>query len=147
MALAQIVLTFIVMAVYTRAQARASLSLNLRPASANEVPPTTTAQRILVGVTSVGLLLFLVAPLVAPLGKAYGIDPIHLGVVFLANLELGFLFPPMGLNLFLSAQRFGKPLPFVYRKAFPFLVIMSVGVLLVTYLEPMTTGVVRLFKG
>jgi C4-dicarboxylate transporter DctM subunit len=91
--------------------------------------------------------IVVVAPLVAPLGVAYGIDPVHLGVVFLANLELGFLFPPMGLNLFLSAQRFGKPLPFVYKKAFPFLVIMSAGVLLVTYLEPMTTGVVRLFKG
>jgi tripartite ATP-independent transporter DctM subunit len=91
--------------------------------------------------------IVVVAPLVAPLGVAYGIDPIHLGVVFLANLELGFLLPPMGLNLFLSAQRFGKPLPYVYRKAFPFLVIMSVGVLLVTYLEPITTGVVRLVKG
>jgi tripartite ATP-independent transporter DctM subunit len=91
--------------------------------------------------------IVVVAPLVVPLGVAYGIDPVHLGVVFLANLELGFLFPPMGLNLFLSAQRFGKPLPFVYKKAFPFLVIMSVGVLLVTYIEPMTTGVVRLFKG
>jgi TRAP-type C4-dicarboxylate transport system permease large subunit len=91
--------------------------------------------------------IVVLAPLVAPLGQAYGIEPIHLGVVFLANLELGFLLPPMGLNLFLSAQRFGKPLPFVYRKAFPFLVIMSVGVLLVTYLEPITTGVVRLVKG
>jgi len=91
--------------------------------------------------------IVVVAPLVAPLGVAYGIDPVHLGVVFLANLELGFLLPPMGLNLFLSAQRFGKPLPFVYRQAFPFLVIMSVGVLLVTYLEPITTGVVRLVKG
>jgi tripartite ATP-independent transporter DctM subunit len=91
--------------------------------------------------------IVVVAPLVAPLGKAYGIDAVHLGVVFLANLELGFLFPPMGLNLFLSAQRFGKPLPFVYRKAFPFLVIMSAGVLLITYLEPITTGVVRLIKG
>jgi tripartite ATP-independent transporter DctM subunit len=87
--------------------------------------------------------IVVLAPLVAPLGVAYGIDPVHLGVVFLANLELGFLFPPMGLNLFLSASRFGKPLPWVYRKAFPFLVIMSVGVLLITYLEPITTGVVR----
>jgi C4-dicarboxylate transporter DctM subunit len=91
--------------------------------------------------------IVVVAPLVAPLGRAYGIDAVHLGVVFLANLELGFLLPPMGLNLFLSAQRFGKPLPFVYRKSMPFLIIMSVGVLLITYLEPMTTGVVRLFKG
>jgi C4-dicarboxylate transporter, DctM subunit len=88
--------------------------------------------------------IVVLAPLVAPLGVAYGVDPIHLGVVFLANLELGFLFPPMGLNLFLSASRFGKPLPYLYRKAFPFLVIMSIGVLAITYLPAMTTGVVRL---
>ncbi|HTP49097.1 MAG TPA: TRAP transporter large permease subunit [Anaeromyxobacteraceae bacterium] len=91
--------------------------------------------------------IVVVAPLVAPLGRAYGIDAIHLGVVFLANLELGFLFPPMGLNLFLSAQRFGKPLPYVYKRALPFLAIMAAGVLLITYLEPITTGVVRLVKG
>ena len=90
--------------------------------------------------------IVVLAPLVAPLGKAYGIDPVHLGVVFLANLELGFLFPPMGLNLFLSAQRFQKPLPYVYRRALPFLVIMSVGVLLITYLPAMTTGFVSLVK-
>jgi len=77
--------------------------------------------------------IVVIAPLVAPLGRAYGIDPVHLGVVFLANLELGFLFPPMGLNLFLSASRFGKPLPYVYKRAFPFLLIMAVGVLLITY--------------
>jgi len=79
---------------------------------------------------------------VAPLGVAYGIEPIHLGVVFLANLELGFLFPPMGLNLFLAASRFQKPLPYLYRRALPFLGIMSAGVLLITYLPAITTGVV-----
>ena len=87
--------------------------------------------------------IVVLAPLVAPLGAAYGIEPIHLGVVFLANLELGFLFPPMGLNLFLSASRFGKPLPWLYRKAFPFLLIMSAGVLAITYLPAITTGVVK----
>jgi TRAP-type C4-dicarboxylate transport system permease large subunit len=86
------------------------------------------------------------APLVAPIGAAYGIDPVHLGVVFLANLELGFLFPPMGLNLFLSASRFQKPLPFVYRRAVPFLAIMALGVLLITYMPALTTGVVSFFK-
>ena len=91
--------------------------------------------------------IVVLAPLVAPLGLAYGIDPVHLGVVFLANLELGFLFPPMGLNLFLSASRFGKPLPWVYKKAFPFLLIMSAGVLLITFLEPITTGVVSWLLG
>jgi tripartite ATP-independent transporter DctM subunit len=88
--------------------------------------------------------IVVLAPLLAPLGAAYGIEPIHLGVVFLANLELGFLFPPMGLNLFLSASRFGKPLPYIYKRSFPFLIIMSVGVLAITYLPILTTGVVRL---
>jgi tripartite ATP-independent transporter DctM subunit len=103
---------------------------------------------------NVGLLVFgsvleiyaaivVLAPLVAPIGAAYGIDPVHLGIVFLANLELGFLFPPMGLNLFLSAQRFGKPLPYLYARTLPFLVILAVGVLLITYLDVMTTGVVK----
>ena len=91
--------------------------------------------------------IVVLAPLVAPLGAAYGIEPIHLGVVFLANLELGFLFPPMGLNLFLAASRFGKPLPYMYRKAFPFLLIMSAGVLAITYLPAITTGVVELIVG
>ena len=88
--------------------------------------------------------IVVLAPLVAPLGVAYGVDPVHLGVVFLANLELGFLFPPMGLNLFLSASRFQKPLPWVYRKALPFLLIMAVGVLAITYLPAITTGMVEL---
>ena len=65
-------------------------------------------------------------------------------MVFLANLELGFLFPPMGLNLFLSASRFQKPLPYLYARTFPFLCILAVGVLLITYLDLITTGVVHL---
>ncbi len=88
--------------------------------------------------------IVVLAPLIAPIGVAYGIDPIHLGIVFLANLELGFLFPPMGLNLFLSSSRFQKPLPYLYARTLPFLIILAVGVLLITYLDPMTTGVVKL---
>jgi TRAP-type C4-dicarboxylate transport system permease large subunit len=91
--------------------------------------------------------IVVLAPLVAPLGVAFHVDPVHLGVVFLANLELGFLFPPMGLNLFLAASRFKKPLPLLYRKAFPFLVIMSIGVLLITYVPAITTGIVTAVKG
>jgi tripartite ATP-independent transporter DctM subunit len=91
--------------------------------------------------------IVVLAPLVAPLGQAYGIDPIHLGIVFLANLEAGFLFPPMGLNLFLAGTRFQKPLPYVWRRALPFLLIMIVGVLLITYLPAITTGVVQAVKG
>ncbi|HKQ56366.1 MAG TPA: TRAP transporter large permease subunit [Candidatus Eisenbacteria bacterium] len=88
--------------------------------------------------------IVILAPLVAPIGAAFGIDPVHLGVVFLANLELGFLFPPVGLNLLLSSSRFDKPLPQLYRHVVPFLIILGIGVLLITYLPQMTTGILRL---
>ncbi len=84
--------------------------------------------------------IIVLAPLVVPLGQAFGIDPVHLGIVFLANLEVGFLFPPMGLNLFLSASRFGKPLPYLYRESFVFLVILALGVLVITYVPAFTLG-------
>lgn len=85
--------------------------------------------------------IIVLAPLIVPLGVAFAIDPVHLGIVFLANLELGFILPPMGLNLFLSATRFGQPLPSLYRRTLPFLGICAVAVLLVTYLPSVTTGV------
>ena len=82
-------------------------------------------------------------PLVIPLGAAFGINPVHLGVIFLANLELGFLFPPVGLNLFLSSSRFGKPMVALYRTILPFLLILGIGVLLVTYVPSISSGVLR----
>lgn len=88
--------------------------------------------------------IVILAPLVAPIGAAYGIDPVHLGVVFLANLELGFLFPPAGLNLFLASSRFKKPLPQLYRHVVPFLLILGAGTLAITYLPQMTIGVLKL---
>jgi len=88
--------------------------------------------------------IVILAPLVAPIGAAFGIDPVHLGVVFLANLELGFLFPPVGLNLFLASSRFDKPLPQLYRHVVPFLIILGIGVLAITYLPQMTIGILRL---
>lgn len=88
--------------------------------------------------------IIILAPLVAPMGVAFGVDPIHLGVIFLANLELGFLFPPVGLNLFLSSSRFKKPLPELYRYVLPFLIILGIGVLLITYIPAMSIGVLRL---
>jgi C4-dicarboxylate transporter DctM subunit len=88
--------------------------------------------------------IIILAPLVAPLGVAFGIHPVHLGVIFLANLELGFLFPPAGLNLFLSSSRFNKPLPQLYRHVVPFLFILGAGVLAITYFPQMSIGVLKL---
>ncbi|MCC6133698.1 MAG: TRAP transporter large permease subunit, partial [Acidobacteria bacterium] len=87
--------------------------------------------------------IVILAPLVAPMGAAFGIDPVHLGIIFLANLELGFLFPPVGLNLFLSSSRFGKPLTSLYRHVVPFLVILGIGVLLITYVPSMSLGILK----
>ena len=87
--------------------------------------------------------IIVLAPLVVPLGLAFGVDPIHLGIIFLANLELGFLFPPVGLNLFLSSSRFNKRLPELYRHVIPFLLILGLGVLLITYFPPLSLGLLR----
>ena len=91
--------------------------------------------------------IVLLPPILAPVAKEYGIDPLHLGIIFLANLELGFLFPPMGLNLILSSTRFARPLTKLYRVSLPFLAIMAAGVLLVTYVPAMTNGFLRFVKG
>jgi tripartite ATP-independent transporter DctM subunit len=88
--------------------------------------------------------IVILAPLVAPIGAAFGIHPVHLGVIFLANLELGFLFPPAGLNLFLASSRLNKPLPQLYRHVVPFLLILGAGVLAITYFPQMSTGVLTL---
>jgi C4-dicarboxylate transporter, DctM subunit len=88
--------------------------------------------------------IVILAPLIVPMGTAFQVNPIHLGVIFLANLELGFLFPPVGLNLFLSSSRFGKPLTRLYRHVVPFLIILAIGVLLVTYIPSMSLGLLHL---
>jgi tripartite ATP-independent transporter DctM subunit len=80
-----------------------------------------------------------VVPLIVPVALAFGIDPFHLGIIFLINLELGYLTPPVGMNLFLAAYRFERPLGEVYRAALPFLGIRCVAVLLVTYVPAITT--------
>ena len=81
-----------------------------------------------------------VVPLIAPLGVAFGVDPVHLGIIFVANLELGFLTPPVGVNLFLSAYRFEKPILQVTRSVLPWLALNGAIVLLITYLPWLTTA-------
>ncbi len=88
--------------------------------------------------------IVVVVPLIVPLGVAFGIDPIHLGIIFVANLELGYLTPPVGLNLFLASYRFERPLLEVYRAAVPMLIILGIGVLLITYVPWLTTGIFTL---
>lgn len=82
--------------------------------------------------------IIVIAPLIVPMAAAYGIEPVHLAVVFLANMQLGYLMPPMGENLFLSASRFDKGLPEVYRATLPYVAILLIVVLLITYIPALT---------
>jgi TRAP-type C4-dicarboxylate transport system permease large subunit len=86
---------------------------------------------------------FVVVPLIVPIGLAFGVHPVHLGIIFIANLELGYLTPPVGLNLFLSSYRFKRPMMEVTRAALPMLGILAVGVLFITYLPWLTTGLLH----
>jgi C4-dicarboxylate transporter DctM subunit len=87
--------------------------------------------------------LVVVVPLIIPIAQAFGIHPVHLGIIFVANLELGYLTPPVGLNLFLSSYRFGKPVMEVARASLPMLLILAVGVLLITYVPWLTLGLLQ----
>jgi len=86
------------------------------------------------GLMDIFSAIVVVVPLIAPIAERYGIHPVHLGIIFLANLELGYLTPPVGMNLFLAAYRFRQPVVGVFRAVVPYLLVLIVVVLLITYL-------------
>jgi tripartite ATP-independent transporter DctM subunit len=98
------------------------------------------------GLVEIYAAIVVVVPLLVPVGVAFGIDPIHLGIIFLANMELGFIAPPVGLNLLLSSYRFDKPILEVMRSVLPMLFVLLLGVLLITYFPPLTTWLPSLVK-
>lgn len=87
--------------------------------------------------------IIVIVPLIAPLGLYFGIDPVHLAVIFIANLELGFLTPPVGMNLFLAAYRFDENMPTIYRATLPFFIVRLIAVLLITYVPIITLGLLQ----
>jgi tripartite ATP-independent transporter DctM subunit len=90
--------------------------------------------------------LIVVVPLILPIARAFNIDPVHLGIIFLANLQLGYLTPPVGMNLFLAAFRFDKPLLQVAKYAVPFLLVMLLIVILITYVPWLSIGFLQLLQ-
>ncbi len=82
--------------------------------------------------------IIVIVPLIAPLGVHFGIDPIHLAIIIIANLELGFLTPPVGMNLFLAAYRFNEDMPTIYKATLPFFIVKFFVVILITYLPFLT---------
>lgn len=87
--------------------------------------------------------IMILAPLVAPIAIKLGIDPIHLGIIFIVNLEIGYLTPPIGLNLFVSASVFNKPLGDVIKSVVPYIMVLLVGLLAVTYVPSIAMGPVN----
>ena len=90
--------------------------------------------------------ILVVLPLLIPLGQVYGVDPVHLGIIFIINLEVGFFTPPVGINLFLANYRFKKPFTQICRYVLPFMAIQLVVVFLVTYVPWLSSFLVNLFK-
>ena len=86
--------------------------------------------------------IIIVVPLILPVALQYGVDPLHLGIIFLLNLEIGYMTAPVGMNLFLSALRFEKPITQVYRASLPFWFIMMAVLVLVTYIPELSLALI-----
>lgn len=91
--------------------------------------------------------ILVVVPLVAPLAVQFGVDPVHLGILFLTNLEIGYLTPPVGINLFLGSLRFGRPVLSVARAVIPFLLLLVACLATITYVPVLSTALVDLVRG
>ncbi|MDD5062181.1 MAG: TRAP transporter large permease subunit [Candidatus Marinimicrobia bacterium] len=88
--------------------------------------------------------IIIVVPLITPIAVSYGINPVHLGIIFLTNLEIGYLTPPIGLNLFIASYRFKKSITELYRVSLPFLFLMLIALILITYIPELSLFLVNL---
>lgn len=82
--------------------------------------------------------IVVVVPLIIPIANDFGVDPVHLAIIFLANLEIGYLTPPVGINLFIGSFRFGKPITELYRAAIPFLFLLILALVIITYVPSLS---------
>ena len=87
--------------------------------------------------------LVVVVPLMMPIGQAYGIDPIHLGIIFLTNLEIGASLPPLGINLFIASMRFDRSVLKLYAASLPFIAILLLALLLITYVPWLSLALIK----
>jgi tripartite ATP-independent transporter DctM subunit len=101
---------------------------------------------LVVNMVEIFSAIVIVVPIIAPVAAQYGIDPVHLGALFLLNLEIGYMTPPLGLNLFLSSRRFDRPLPVLYRAVLPFWVLLVGALMVVTYCPALSLWLPRLLK-
>ena len=98
---------------------------------------------VLCAILDIFSALVLVVPLILPVAAEFGVDPIHLGIVFLSTMQLGYLTPPVGLNLFISSYRFDQSIVRVYLATFPFLLMLLLAVLLITFWPALSLVLLR----
>lgn len=82
--------------------------------------------------------IVVVVPLILPIATDFGVDPVHLAMIFLTNLEIGYLHPPIGINLFIASNRFKKPITLLYSASIPFLVLLVISLLIITYVPQLS---------
>ncbi|MDX9703523.1 MAG: TRAP transporter large permease subunit [Candidatus Auribacterota bacterium] len=91
--------------------------------------------------------IIIIVPLIKPIAVSFGVDPIHLGIIFLCNLEIGYSTPPVGINLFIASTRFDRSILDLYKSALPFIGILLIGLVLITYCPWLSLGLVKLLFG
>lgn len=89
--------------------------------------------------------IIVVVPLILPIATKFGVNPVHLGIIFLTNLEIGYSTPPVGLNLFIASYRFRRPISTLARSAVPFLLLLFAALMLITYVPDLSLWLVRVF--
>ncbi|MDT8273281.1 MAG: TRAP transporter large permease subunit, partial [Desulfomonilia bacterium] len=89
--------------------------------------------------------LVVVVPLIVPIALSYGVDPVHLGIIFLANLEIGYCTPPVGMNLFISSIRFGTSVIEIYRATIIYILILFIGLMVITYVPFLSLFLIEYF--
>lgn len=82
--------------------------------------------------------IIVVVPLILPIAEQFGVNPLHLAIVFLTNLEIGYITPPVGINLFISSFRFNRPVIELYRVSIPYLILMVIALIIITYIPILT---------
>ena len=82
--------------------------------------------------------LVIMVPLIVPMALAFGIDPVHLGIIFLANMQIGYFTPPIGMNLFIASYRFKKPITELYQATIPFMLVLLVALVIITYVPELS---------
>ncbi|HLT38657.1 MAG TPA: TRAP transporter large permease [Enhygromyxa sp.] len=116
---------------------------------ARDLTPVTFLLIVNIFLLGVGALMdsisaiLIIAPLIAPIGMELGIDPVHLGIIFIVNLEIGYLTPPIGINLFVASSVFRQPIGEVIRGVVPFIALMMMGLVAVTYVPTISLGPVN----